>query len=224
VNPTRKEILMLKRLKPGDLFEMSLTEANRPINATKPPNAPDEFLHVPHRRFRLHHPKSIQTVSGPVTLSKVDTQGTSLDQVREFVWLPYIAGKISYTSLPAGLPIITGKMDGCFLVLFTMAGQQWFGHIGTELGPNTSASIQARNAWTIALGTRAITCDSAFNPVGCGAPITGDGTLGAVGSDRAFYVIDAQRGSLLLAGGGSVNTFRVNNVSRAAQVSKPRFL
>jgi hypothetical protein len=155
----------------------------------------------------------------------VDTTGIHHDRLREFVWLPYIPGYVAYTAMQPGLPILTGKMDGCWLVLFTMGGQTWFGHIGTEGNAFTPASMQAKNAWTIALGTRVITSLGAFDPVRSSKPVQGDTTLGALAADRKFYVIDCHRG--IPGPGGKAmflaNTIHVNDVFSAGSLAKPIF-
>jgi hypothetical protein len=224
---------MLNRLKAGDLVEMKFSDAsksNQPgawkaAGATMPGGTPDWFLRIPAQRYRLHHPKPVTSMWGTFDVSKVDTIGTHHDRLREFVWLPYIPGHVAYTAIQPDLPILTGKMDGCWLVLFTMGGKAWFGHVGTEGNEYTSASMQAKNAWTIALGTRVITSLGAFDPVHASKPIRGDTTLGALAADQKFYVIDCHRGFPGPAGKEIFlpNTIHVNDVYSTVRLAKPIF-
>jgi hypothetical protein len=64
----------------------------------------------------------------------------------------------------AGTDILTGKMSGCWLVIFDYRGVRSAGHIGTDTDPDTPNSIQAKNAWRNAVNNGQITPVAAFKP------------------------------------------------------------
>jgi hypothetical protein len=60
-------------------------------------------------------------------------------------------GKVSYAVVTAGgLPILTGEMTGCWLVLF-IERPNLLRHIGTEAFKPEN-SLKAKNAWKVAVG------------------------------------------------------------------------
>jgi hypothetical protein len=181
---------MLKKLAKGNLLDFS-----PPAGVPSPPphNVPDRFVYVPHQHYYLDNAAQQPDVKKPgktADVSKVKQGNHPSSTERNFIWLPYMPGYIAYTGLQPGVPIITGKMTGCWLVIFTMNGQTWFGHIGTKDDPNTPQSIEAKNAWTIARGTRKVQSVKAFRPTSSGAVIIGDATFGALSAHGNFYVIN----------------------------------
>ncbi len=201
---------MLKKLAPGDRFKLSLFDLNRPPAAVPPsPTVPVDFVEVTGRRYKLRHPKP---VPNEPDASPVEA-GTHAHAYRNFLWIPWIPGKVSYVPLTLGLPVITGLMTGCWLVVFTLNGQTCFGHIGTEGGPNTANSLQVKNAWKIAVGRRMVTPVSAFNPVNYGPG--GESIFGALSINRHFYTITCNR---------AMTSFVVAAITRAAGQQSPQFM
>jgi hypothetical protein len=77
-----------------------------------------------------------------------------------------------------------------------MNGQSYFGHIGTEDLPRTPNSLQAKNAWKIAVGRGMISQTNTFNPAAHGnVSGTGDAVFGALSADNHFYSIDCKKGT-----------------------------
>jgi len=109
---------------------------------------------------------------------------------RNFLFFPWIQGKISYVVLNQNLPVFTGPMSGCWLVIFTLNGETCFGHIGTFMNPWTPDSIQAVNFWKIAVGTRKVTVIKGFKPIAEGSQVG----FGALSVHRDFYTIGFNMG------------------------------
>ena len=83
--------------------------------------------------------------------------------VNSVVWLPYLAGWVTWT--PAeGRPILTGKMSGCWLARGLLNGRPVFLHIGTD-DFNQDNNNYVKNAIKIARNTGELRIISAFNPI-----------------------------------------------------------
>jgi len=176
---------MLKKLTPDLRFILSVMALNRPPAVLQTPGAPVDFVAVTDRRYKLRHVKP-NPVEGRPDACPVEP-GTHTNPERNFMWLPWVEGRISYIPLTNNIPIVTGLMSGCWLVVFRMNGQDCFGHIGTELSPQHPNSLRAKNAWKVAVGSRKITPVKAFNPVEYG-PGTMK-TFGALSVHHTFYTI-----------------------------------
>jgi hypothetical protein len=206
---------MLKKLTPGDRFRLSLYELNRPprIPALALANIPADFVQVSDRRYKLRHPQPVPNgLPNEAPASPVEA-GTHASPERNFLWIPWLPGKVSYAHPQPGLPIITGLMSGCWLALFRLNGQTYFGHIGTEDSPNAPNSLKAKNAWKIAIGRGMVTPIGVFNPA---ATAVGDAVFGAVSANNHLYTISCTKGT-----GG---TFIVAGITRAVGQPHPVFL
>jgi hypothetical protein len=178
---------MLKKLTPDLHITLRFYELNRPPANLVTPGAPVGFVEVPQTMYKLRHEKPHpQPLPGNPNCCPVEV-GTHAHPERNFYWLPWIPGKVSFMKVNQPFPIITGLMSGCWLVLFTLNGQTCFGHIGTDLGPNTANSLDAKNAWKIAKNARKIIPVNSFNPVAHGRP--SGYTMGALSAHRHFYTI-----------------------------------
>lgn len=146
------------------------------------PGMPADFSLVPNRLYNIQESSIsiikpgqrqetniLQKLSMPLKTSQVTTGAHATKAHRTFRWLPWLCGKVSCVPL-AGADILTGRMSGCWLVIFQYNGQQYAGHIGTELTPTTPNSVQAKAAWRNAVNAGHITPVAAFNPVGPGLP------------------------------------------------------
>jgi hypothetical protein len=154
---------MLKRLDPGVLFRIDKQFANRPATAPQPPNQPTDFCLVEDRPYKLRHKRDDDGGICPVEV------GTHRHPYRNFRWLPWLPGKVSYVPL-AGDIIVTGEMSGCWLVVFILNGVRCFGHIGTLQDPKSQGTVAAINAWKVAVNGKRIIPVAAFNPIAVGMP------------------------------------------------------
>jgi hypothetical protein len=152
---------MLTKLVPNFHFSFDQQFANRPSLNPQPINQPGDFFKVEKRRYRLRHAPPGSIVS-PAVL------GIHINPQRNFKWLPWIRGKVSYVTLNNDI-VITGEMSGCWLMVFTLNGQACFGHIGTYQDSTHSDTVQAIQAWKIAVRSGRVTPIRAFNPVTIGA-------------------------------------------------------
>ena len=110
---------------------------------------PAHFVSTPGRDYQ------IQVSTGSGFLHNTRTSAVSAGQNltaakahRNFRWLHWQPGKITYLPL-AGADILTGPMSGCWVVIFTMAGVSYVGHIGTH-DPNSVATLGVKAAWAAA--------------------------------------------------------------------------
>lgn len=200
---------MLTKLAPNLLFKFDKGYANRPSINGQAVNQPVDFFQVEKRRYRLRHPVTAlnQTVS-PVV------EGIHINPQRNFKWLPWILGKVSYVPLNNDI-IITGEMSGCWLIIFTLNGQTCFGHIGTFQDSSHPRTIEAIQAWKIAKRSGKVTNVQGFNPVsvGPGTPFT----FGAVTPNREFYTIGLDK----VPGSQGMMPYKVIHVTRAFPAAMP---
>src|SRR5258705_7142592 len=112
--------------------------------------------------------------------------GRDTNVKNNFTWLPYLPGFITYVPFTRQLPIITGKMSGCWLVLFTMNGQTYFGHIGTH-DTDIPTTLRVKNAWKMALNHKMITPFRAFQPKNQGPELSN--LFAALSEKGTFYSI-----------------------------------
>ena len=178
---------MLTRLVPNLLFRFDQQTANRPPAGPQPPNQPYDFVRVEDRRYRLRHPVTVGTQSVSPAVA-----GRHIHAYRNFKWLPWVLGKVSYVPLN-NTTIVTGEMSGCWLMLFTLNGQLCFGHIGTYSNSTDANTLQAIQAWKIAVRSGQVTPVRAFNPVtvGPGTPktfgaVNAAGQLHTIGLDKVM--------------------------------------
>lgn len=61
-------------------------------------------------------------------------------------WLKYQPGFVTTAPLANGMPVLTGKMSGCWIIKYTHAGNDYVAHIGTD-DSNNVLNVQAKNAW-----------------------------------------------------------------------------
>jgi hypothetical protein len=193
---------MLRRLNAGDRFIFGLMQPNRPSGVPALPNDPPDFQVVDIRRYKLRHSRANPAGANYPNASPVEA-GVHATAERNFVWLPWLPGKVSYIPVAGNTPIVTGEMTGCWLVLFRLRGALCFGHIGTEGGMNTTNSVQARQAWKIAERGGLVQSVKAFQPRAT-AP-GADKILGALSTHNNFYTLNLTR---------DTNTYRVLAVTR----------
>jgi hypothetical protein len=187
---------MLENLARGDRFQLSLYDLNRPprVPTLALPNIPADFVQVSDRRYHLGDLQMVRNAGPGEPPARPAESGAGRE--RNFLWLPFLPGKVTYAHPPAGLPIITGLMSGCWLACFRMNGQSYFGHIGTEDLPRMPNSLQAKNAWKISVGRGMISHTNTFNPAAHGhVSGTGDAVFGALSADNHFYSIDCKKGT-----------------------------
>lgn len=83
-------------------------------------------------------------------------------------WLPYFGGSVTALRL-RDAPILTGKMSGCPLSIFTYDGQPHLGHVGT-VDDNEDDAVNknkaVKQAWQSAVASGKIRPVRAWNPAG----------------------------------------------------------
>lgn len=139
--------------------------------AAKPHDAifPAHFVEGNSTLLNIAQSKTEGSLGAKRRISQVATGAHATKVHRTFRWLPYIKGKVTY--LPyVGPDILTGRMSGCWIAVFTNQGTRYVAHIGTDDFPDTSNSIQAKNAWRNAEANQGFTLVNAFNPVGPDLP------------------------------------------------------
>lgn len=77
-------------------------------------------------------------------------------------WLPYLAGFTTVVPI-TDRPVMTGKMSGCPLVLFTIGGAKYLAHIGTS-SEYPEKSEAAKEAWYKAAETSEVSVIRAWSP------------------------------------------------------------
>jgi hypothetical protein len=171
---------MLTKLTKKLRLKMSVATMSIPqVVAT--PGGPDHFVRCTPREYKLGEPDPAHDDACLVEA------GRHVQADRNFLFYPWIQGKISYVHVTHGqpYPVVTGPMSGCWLVIFTMGGQTCFGHIGTFMGKWTAESIQATNSWKVAVGTGKVTIVKAFKPI---EPTSMD-TFGAMAGNQDFHTL-----------------------------------
>jgi hypothetical protein len=149
--------LIADRLLTLPAFDQSTPPAN--------PAFPANFVPAPNRVYNIQESSNVGSFFSPTRSSQVVAGAHAQKGHRTFRWLPWIKGQVSCVPL-AGADILTGKMSGCWLVIFQFNGATYAGHIGTEDSRETPNSIQAKAAWRNAVNANHVVPMGAFNPVG----------------------------------------------------------
>ncbi|HKC54904.1 MAG TPA: hypothetical protein VKC35_02225 [Vicinamibacterales bacterium] len=149
--------LIADRLLTLPAFDQSTPPAN--------PAFPANFVPAPNRIYNIHESTNVGSFFSPTRSSQVTAGAHAQKTHRTFRWLPWVKGQVSCVPL-AGGDILTGKMSGCWLVIFQLNGATYAGHIGTEDAQATPNSVQAKAAWRNAVNANQIAPMAAFNPVG----------------------------------------------------------
>jgi hypothetical protein len=150
-----------------ELLTGSVTiKLNQAFDQSPPPNWRDQndppfFCLCPKRPYQLRVPTPTDLTAAP-GISGLVVPGHGAVAQRNFTWLPFMAGRITYA--PLGGTILTGKMSGCWLVTFAMNGGLYLGHIGTD-NMNRQNTEDVKNAWKIAFGRGLVKPIKAFNPL-----------------------------------------------------------
>jgi hypothetical protein len=169
---------------------LSLYMANRPSALAANIADPTDFQVVEQRQYSLGQlqPNPANPMNPPACQMN---PGAGPDPTRNALWLPWIPGKVSYVAANVNVPILTGEMSGCWLVLFRMRGALCFGHIGTEDNENSSNSAQAKNAWKIGVNRGIVHPVKAYKPRALtpGA----DKVFGALSIHHNFYTLELKR-------------------------------
>jgi hypothetical protein len=171
---------MHRKLVVGSVLQMSVANMNGMAVPLPTPALAPVFRRYPGINYRLRHPTpgiGTDPAFQPVV------QGIHVTRDRNFVWLPYIPGLITFVPYNHNT-IVTGWMSGCWLMLFTMAGIQYFGHLGTSLNAHHPDTLAVKNGWKLAVGTGVATLNRTFQPISASPS-----TLGAVSPNRHFYTI-----------------------------------
>jgi hypothetical protein len=152
---------MLKHLDPGMVLLINPFFNQMPPGNFRSQTGPATFILCEDRPYHLA-PQGGLRIAGQTQPTNDIRPGRHSDPTRNFRWLPYVAGYITYTPLGTGT-ILTGIMTGCWLCTFSMGGTRYFGHIGTD--SNSVANTNTvKAAWTRETAANRITNVSAFNP------------------------------------------------------------
>lgn len=179
------------------------------------PGAPDHFVSVPALSYEIMESSGILTKR-----SQVAAGHNAIKTHRNFRWLPWIPGKVSYVPL-AGDDVFTGPFTGCWVSIFDMGGVQHVGHIGTETDSTTANTRQVRAAWKSAVDGNQIRSIRAFEPT-TGVPMRFDGA-------PTYYALITSAGdmySVVLTKpfkGGNPLKQKIEVVSLATPVAAPPF-
>lgn len=135
---------------------------------------------------------------------------------RNFVWLPYRAGHVTFAALDSA-DVLSGPFSGCRMLLLEVNGVRQVYHVGTFNGPNTVESLRAKRGAHALIGNADVTyvCGFSpfanFNPMPDGLPgesviprvlglITDNGDMFSIlmrkqsGAGDRFRVVDVQPG------------------------------
>ena len=167
-----------------------------PVFDQSPPSAdpafPANFVRALGRIYHINESQS-SGLFWHVKTSQVSVGPHAVKGHRTFRWLPWVLGKVSCIPL-AGDDILTGRMSGCWLVIFQRNGRQYAGHIGTDTSPVSANTLQARAAWRNAVIAGQIVPVAAFNPVGPNLPALG--TLNLKNEAPEFYGAFTENGNM----------------------------
>jgi len=150
---------MLNKLVTGRYLDLPYFDNTGPAHPGA--GSPTDFVLIPIRMYQIEESET-EGVLSKKTISQV-SPGFHAKTHRNFRWLPWIPGKVSYVPL-AGVDTLTGPFTGCWAVIFKLNGVDYVGHIGTKTSPDTPESISAKNAWDAAVATGAIMPFKAFKP------------------------------------------------------------
>lgn len=120
---------------------------------------PAHFVQVPGVAYQV-----MESTGMLHKLSQVNPGSNPVKDHRNFRWLPWIQGKVSYVALD-GPDVVSGPFSGCWVSIFRMRGQLWVGHIGTFMGGEDPDTLQAINAWEGAEASGVVTSLKATNPL-----------------------------------------------------------
>lgn len=167
------------------------------------PGGPAHFVSTPGRNYQ------IEVSQGSGAFWHTRTSGVTLGHNpivakahRNFRWLHWQPGKITYLPL-AGTDILTGPMSGCWIVIFTMGGVSYVGHIGTH-EPGSPATLGVKAAWAAAFNAGTVAPVAAFQP-------NRHLALAGAGLDTYFGVVTS---------GSQLNALRLNRANRHDTLNK----
>jgi hypothetical protein len=157
------------------------------------PAFPANFVRALGRIYNIEESESSGPFYNRAKTSLIRVGQHAIKDHRTFRWLPWVLGKVSCVPL-AGSDILTGKMSGCWLVIFRRNGVQYAGHIGTADSPISADTLQAQAAWRNAVNAGHIIPVAAFNPVGPNLPAFG--TLNLKNEAPEFYGAFSANGNM----------------------------
>ncbi len=114
--------------------------------ATDGAGSPPGFTLVDGRNYKLAEAEGLGFLNTTRTSVVAPALAAHPNAHRNFRWLPWIPGKISYAPL-AGSDLFTGPFTGCWVVIFRLGPATCLGHIGTDASPITPNSPQVKAAW-----------------------------------------------------------------------------
>lgn len=173
-------------------YRLRRPDANRAVPGARQENMKDVGIGIAAPPARGVH-KDAWFVD-EVKVTNVRHSETNLDEKiiheskrpeRNFIWLSYWPGHITYTPWVRGQAIVTGPMSGCYLVVFRTKLGRFLGHIGTDSN-SAENTATVKSAWRKAVDSKLLTLEDAFKP-----QMKGGTTLGALSANgRNFYEVD----------------------------------
>jgi len=150
------------------------------------PNDPPLFSQVEGRIYHLDMTAG-QIGHGNTPVAGTIRPGAGPNPALRVKWLPYVAGSITYTSVNNTIPILTGRMTGCWLATFQLRGQTFLAHVGTDdVSPANTEAV--KSAWKISVHSGMIAPPfKAFNPIDHIA--NGAADFGAINASGQFHAI-----------------------------------
>ncbi len=147
---------------------------NLTINSPKPAGNQGNFV------TQASIAMTIQESTGSKVKTSNVVLGTGHKAHRNFQWLHWVPGSICQVPFN-GLDVLTGPMSGCYITNYRIGGQEYVGHIGTDMGPNTPNSIAAKACWNNFATAHPLDVLGGFKPAWIGAlppTVNGDTTWG----------------------------------------------
>ncbi|GHC69372.1 hypothetical protein [Limoniibacter endophyticus] len=127
------------------------------------PSGLDDFLEFPALAYKIGRSEGSGWCGSGSRTSAV-LAGLDAKAHRNFVWLPYVPGKVSYIRA-CGMDVLSGDMTGCWIVRFLLDGQPCVGHIGTYDMVTAPLSLKAKAAWKSAVASGRVRLISGFDPI-----------------------------------------------------------
>src|SRR5258708_2431768 len=87
---------------------------------------PADFAPVPNRNYNIQESTNVGSLFNRTKSSQVSVGTHGHKGHRSFRWLPWVLGKVSCVPL-AGPDILTGRMSGCWLVIFDFNAVRYAG-------------------------------------------------------------------------------------------------
>ncbi len=123
----------------------------------------EHFVEVDGRNYMITESEGSGFLGTTRTSEVVAAETPHQKEHRNFRWLPWIPGKVSYVPI-AGTDVLSGPFTGCWSVVFKLGSETYFGHIGTEQDKAHKNTVQVKKAWADAIASGVVVPLRACNP------------------------------------------------------------